>query len=146
MTHFRRKLLTDDNDMNAASNLRKRFSYHLLMVALIANLATGLSAAIEEDDDLPRDLWCIDVTEFCNRYLDLPRPECIAKLNEICIEEPLVQENASSNGEQSVGNTQPNEEPSQSANESQQSETDPPQWLQNLVSEVFNPKNRIWRK
>lgn len=82
----------------------------------------------------------------CNRYLDLPRPECIAKLNEICFEEPLVQENASSNGEQSVGNTQPNEEPNHPANESQQGETDPPQWLQNLVSEVFNPKNRIWRK
>lgn len=70
MTHFRRKLLTDNN-MNAASNsatnLRKRFSYHLLMVALIANLATGLSAAIEEDDDLPRDLWCTDVTEFVSK-------------------------------------------------------------------------------
>ncbi|XP_073820490.1 uncharacterized protein [Musca autumnalis] len=155
MTHFQEKQLLTDNNMNssATNQLRRqqrRFSYQLLIVALIANLAIGLSADLD-NEDLPKDLWCSDVTEFCNRYLDLPRPECIAKLNEICIEEPKVQQNGSVE-EQKTKDFKPFEEvPSKpdeisdedSPNDIKQDESGPPQWLLNMVEELFNPENKL---
>ncbi|XP_059218751.1 uncharacterized protein LOC131995059 [Stomoxys calcitrans] len=115
----------------------KMFYNKILFVGLISQIAIVLGAE-QGSEAIPKDLWCDDVPEFCNRYLDLPRPDCIAKFQENCIESPsqAVQQSNSSGHLQTDSGINP-------LGREDKRKPEPPQWLKDLVATVFKSKNFV---